>query len=66
MNAKIEGQSTLFGEKKGGGQLQTKNIIGALAYNLCLYSLSLIRYIAFFTWKQTLDHICRYFCIENV
>ena len=38
MNAKIQGRSTPFGEKKGGGQLQTKNIIGALAYNSCLYS----------------------------
>ena len=41
MNAKIQGRSTPFGGKKGGGQLQSKNIIGALAYNLCLYSLFL-------------------------
>ena len=39
VNAKIKGQSTSFGAKKGGGQLQSKDIIGALAYNLCLYSL---------------------------
>ena len=48
VNAKIQGWSTPFGGKKGGGQLQTKNIIGALAYNVCLYSLYLIRYTAFF------------------
>ena len=40
-----------FWGKKGGGQLQTKNIIGSLAYNLCLYSLYFIRYMAFFIWK---------------
>ena len=27
-----------FWAKKGGSQLQTKNIIGAVAYKLCLYS----------------------------
>ena len=48
MNAKFQGQSTPFGAKKGGGQLQTKNILGALADNLCLYSLYFIRYMAFF------------------
>ena len=48
VNAKIQGWSTPFGAKKGVGQLQTKNIIGALAYNLCLYSLYFIRYMAFF------------------
>ena len=49
MNAKIWGQSTPFGAKKGGGgQLQTKNIIGALAHNSCLYSLYFIRY----TWHS--------------
>ena len=48
MNAKIQGRSTPFGGKKGGAvKLQTKNIIGALAYNLCLYSLYFIRYMAF-------------------
>ena len=34
--------------KKGGRSTQTMNIIGALAYTLCLYSLYFIRYIAFF------------------
>ena len=48
VNANIQGRSTPFGAKKGGGQLQTKNIIRALPYDLCLYSLSLIRYMAFF------------------
>ena len=38
-----------FGAKKGGGQLQTtKNITGALAYDLSLYSLYFIRYMGFF------------------
>ena len=27
MNAKIQGRSTPFGAKKGGGQLQTKSVI---------------------------------------
>ena len=49
VNAKIQGWSTPFGGKKGGGQLQSKNIIGAIAYNLCLYSLYFNRYMAFFT-----------------
>ena len=48
VNAKIQGLSTPFGAKKGGGQLQTKNTLGALAYSLCLYSLYFIRYMAFF------------------
>ena len=50
VNAKILERSNPFGAKKGGSQLQTKKIIGALvlAYNLCLYSLYFIRYIAFF------------------
>ena len=30
VNAKIQGRSTPFRAKKGGGQLQTRNIIGAL------------------------------------
>ena len=47
VNAKIQGRSTPFGAKKGGGQLQTKIIIGALAYNVCLYPLYFIRYMAF-------------------
>ena len=69
MNAKIQGWSTPFGQKKGGGQLQTKNIIGTLAYNLCLYSLYFIRYMGFFiekAFQKTFDHICRKFYIENV
>ena len=38
----------LLGQKKGGGQLKTKNIIiGAEAYMLCLYSLYLMKYMAF-------------------
>ena len=48
MNTKIQGRSTPFGAKKGGGQLQTKNVIGALAYYLCLYFLYFIGYMAFF------------------
>ena len=40
--------NSFWGEKKGGGQVKTKNIMGALAYNLCLYSLYFIRYMAFF------------------
>ena len=31
VNTNIKGWSTPFGAKKGSGQLQTKNIIGALA-----------------------------------
>ena len=51
MNAKIQGRSPPFEPKKGGGQLQTKNIIGALASHLCLYSLYFIRYMGFFIEK---------------
>ena len=40
-----------FWDKKGGRSTQTMNIIGALAYNLCLYSLYFIRYMAFFIEK---------------
>ena len=46
VKAKIQGRSTPFGAKKGGSQLQSKNIIGTLAYKLCLYSLCFIRYMA--------------------
>ena len=43
------GRSTPFEvKKKGGGHLQIKNIIGALAYNLCLYSLHSVRYMVFY------------------
>ena len=48
VNAKIQGRSTPFGAKKGGGQLQTKSKIGVLTYNSLLYSLYSIRYMAFF------------------
>ena len=37
-----------FGAKKGGSQLQAKNIRGALAHNSCLYSLYFIRHMVFF------------------
>ena len=37
-----------FGGKIGGRLTSNKNIIGALAYNLCLYSLYFISYMAFF------------------
>ena len=37
-----------FWGKEGGCQLQTKNIIGGLAYSSCLYSLNVIRYMAYF------------------
>ena len=37
-----------FWGKRGGRSTQTMNIIGALAYTLCLYSLDFIRYMAFF------------------
>ena len=62
--------NSFWGEKKGGGggQLQTKNIIGALAYILCLYSLYFV-IMTFFIKKtvwSTLDYFCRYFYIENV
>ena len=37
-----------FRVKKGGVQLQTKNILGAVAYRLCSCSLYIIEYMAFF------------------
>ena len=40
--------ATSFWGKTGGDQFQTKNIIGVLAYNLWLYSLYFIGYMAFF------------------
>ena len=51
MVAKIGTVNSSWDKKKrggGGGQLQTKDIIRALAYDLCLYSLYLIGYMALF------------------
>ena len=47
VNAKVSGRSTPFGAKKGGGQLETKNITGAVAYKFCLLSLHFIKYVVF-------------------
>ena len=43
--------SSIMRAKKGGGQLQTKNIIGAVQLKLCLFSLYFVKYIIYTVWK---------------
>ena len=62
MNAKIQRWSTPLGPKKGGGQLQAKNIIGALAYTLCLNSL----FYLLDTWYSLYRKPFRRLCISFV
>ena len=44
---KFRGSQLLLGQKRGGSQLQSKNIIGTLAYMVCLYSLYFMKYMTF-------------------
>ena len=51
-----------FKGKKGGGQLQTENLIRVVTCKFCFFSLYFVKYMVFIVWKalrNNLDHICR-------
>ena len=48
--------------KKGGGQLQTENLISMITCKMCLVPLYFVIYMVFIVWKaltNNLDHFCR-------